>query len=339
MNIVFKNRRGDKYLSILICLSLILLFTACKNDSSDPKNDVGLTDKYITDKNEVSIVPSDNLSNSEDADAIENTDSVDNTNNTNNRDNTEDPKIEDFLALDEYFKDYAFDVTFDENLEFYDRIYTIHGTYDLNGDGKKEQINALLKQRADESYIEVNGIKMSIYPMSPTGEVQIIDLDNRDEYVELAIFDDGPSGDPEFKFFRYDGKELISLGSIERGGLMDGQGKLISWFNKSNYLEPLFFSAWGVLADGKFVTTNHDVEQYIGKNYKVSGQGFFVPLETNPENHFEYTDWNFDTIREFENTEIMLLDIHISPEDRTLNWYYAQLPDGERGLLYFWIGD
>lgn len=213
---------------------------------------------------------------------------------------TEDPKIEDFSVLDEYYKDYTFDVTFDENLEFYDRIYTIHGTYDLNGDGEEEQISALLNQRAEESYIEVNGIKVSIYPMSPTGEVQIIDLDNRDEYVELAIFDDGPSGDPEFKFFRYDGKELISLGSIERGGLMDGQGKLISWFNKSNYL---------------------------------------VPLETNPENHFEYTDWDFESLRKFKNTEIMLLDIHISPEDRTLNWYYVELPDGERGLLCFWIGD
>jgi len=33
------------------------------------------------------------------------------------------------------------------------------------------------------------------------------------------------------------------------------------------------------------------------------------------------------------------LDIHISPDDRTLNWFYVDLPDGEKGLLYFWIGD
>ena len=321
MIIVFKNRRGGKYLSILICIFLILLLTGCKVDNSNIKNDADLIDEDGNDKNEVSVMPSDDIKDSSETVAsedINDTDDMEDSDNsedaynidkTNNRDNTEEPKMEDFSVLDEYFKDYTFDVTFDENLEFYDRIYTIHGTYDLNGDGKEEQINALLKQRAEESYIEVNGIKVSTYPMSPTGEVKIIDLDNRDEYVELAIFDDGPSGDPEFEFFRYDGKVLISLGSIERGGLMDGQGKLISWFNKSNYLEPLFFSAWGVLADGKFVTTNHDVEQYIGKNYKVSGQGFFVPLETNPENHFEYTDWSLNTIREFENTEIMLLDI------------------------------
>lgn len=310
MNIVFKNKRGLKYLSILICLSLILLLTGCKGDNINLKNEADLID--------------------------EDTDSIDNVNNS---DNTEEPKIENFAVLDEYFKDYSFDVSFDDNLEFYDQIYTINGSYDLNGDGEKEQINAFLKQRAEESYIEVNGIKVSIYPMSPTGEVQIIDLDNRDEYVELAVFDGGPSDDPEFQFFRYDGKELINLGSINRGGLMDGKGKLISWFNISNYLEPHFFSAWGVFSDGKITTTNHDVEQYIGKSYKVSGQGFFVPLESNPVNYSEYTDWNFDTIREFDNTEIILLDIHISPEDRTLNWYYVQLPEGERGLLYFWIGD
>ena len=345
MNNVVKMRRGAKYLSIFISLFLILLLTGCKKDTGSPKNDVDLIDEDSTDKNEVSIVPSDDSGDSEDIDNpvdVDDSDDIENTDitgDTGNTDITDIPKIDDFSILDEYFKDYTFDVTFDENLEFYDRIYTIHGSYDLNGDGEEEQISALLKQGGEESYIEVNGIKVSIYPMSPTGEVQIIDLDNRDNYVEIAIFDDGPSGDPEFQFLRYDGKELKSLGSIERGGLMDGQGKLISWFNLSNHFEPLFFSAWGVFSDGKFSVTNHDIEQYIGKSYKISGSGFFVPLETNPVNHFEYTDWNFETLREFENTEITLLDIYISHEDRTLNWYYIELPDGERGLLYFWIGD
>ena len=354
MDIVLKYKGGRKHLSILMCLFLILFLTGCKADTSNPKNDLGLIEEEVTDEKEVSDVPLDDADISDDVDAsdeIKNTDNIDNPNsadntedtdnidNQNNNHNTEDPEIEDFSVLDKYFKDYTFDVLYDENLEFYERTYTIHGSYDLNGDGEEEQISALLKQGAEESYIEVNGIKVSIYTMSPTGEVQIIDLDNRDEYVELAIFDDGPSGDPEFKFFRYDGKELISLGSIERGGLMDGQGKLISWFNLSNNFEPHFFSAWGVFSDGKFVTTNHDVEQYIGKSYKISGSGFFVPLDNYSGNFIDYVDWNFESLREFENTEIKLLDIDISPEDRTLNWYYVELPEGERGLLYFWIGD
>lgn len=345
MNNVFNNRRGAKYLSIFMCLFLTLLLTGCNADTSIPKNDVDIIDEATTGNNEVSDVPlddadiSDDVDDSDDIKNTDNTGDTDNIDNSNNNDNTEEPKIEDFSVLDKYFKDYTFDVSFDENLEFYDQTYTIHGSYDLNGDGEEEQINVLLKRRAEESYIEVNGIKVSIYPMSPTGEVQIINLDNRDEYVELAIFDDGPSDDPEFKFFRYDGKELKSLGSIDRGGLMDGQGKLISWFNISNYFEPHFFSAWGVFGDGKFVTTNHDVEQYIGKSYKISGSGFFVPLDNYTGNFSDYVDWNFESLREFENTEVKLLDIDISPEDRTLNWYYVQLPEGDRGLLYFWIGD
>ena len=339
MNNVVKNKSGGNYLLIFVSLFLILMLTGCKKDTNGPEIDKDLIKEATTDKNEAPIVPSDASGDSEDLNLSEYVEDGTDVDFSNDIINTEEPKIEDFTVLDQYFKDYTFEVTFDENLQFYDRIYTILGSYDLNGDGEEEQISALLKQGGEESYIEVNGIKVSIYPMSPTGEVQIIDLDNRDNYVEIAIFDDGPSGDPEFQFLRYDGKELKSLGSIERGGLMDGQGKLISWFNLSNHFEPLFFSAWGVFSDGKFSVTNHDIEQYIGKSYKISGSGFFVPLETNPVNHFEYTDWNFETLREFENTEILLLDIYISPEDRTLNWYYAQLPDGERGLLYFWIGD
>lgn len=348
MDNVFKYRREAKYLSILMGLFLMLLLTGCKTDSNASKNDAEIINEDNTNKNEVSIVPSIDPDVSEDVDDpddIENSDNANNadnagdTDNSNNTDNTEDPKIKNFSVLDEYFKDYTFDISFDENLEFYERIYTIHGSYDLNGDGEEEKINGLLNQGMEESYIEVNGIKVLIYLMSPTGEVQIIDLDSSDEYVEIAVFDGGPSGDPEFKFYRYDGKELKSLGSIDRGALMDGQGKLISWFHKSNYFEPHFYSAWGVFSDGEFVTTNHDVEQYIDKSYKISDSGFFVPLETNPINHFEYTDWNFESLREFDNTEIILLDIHISPEDRTLNWYYVELPEGERGLLYFWIGD
>jgi hypothetical protein len=169
--------------------------------------------------------------------------------------------------------------------------------------------------------------------------VQIIDLDSKDNYVEIAIFDDGPSGDPNFIFFRYDGKELYSLGSIDRYALMDGQGKFISWFHLTNYFKPKFFSAWGEFKDNKYITTNHDVEQNIGKTYELNGTGYFIALDQNPENFFDHAIWDFEAMRDFKATKIKLLDIHIKPEDRTLNWFYVELPDGERGLLYFWIGD
>lgn len=328
-----KNRKKKpKNISLILCLFLLCLLSGCglkktANESNgnqitltpEPTNTIGVSDKTEnadSNKNEVTIA----LPDASKA--------------------TEDPKIEDFSKMDEYFKDCAFDVSYDEKLKFYERTFSIHGAYDLNGDGEDDRINSVLKANYEEgSYIEVNGIKVSIDPFNPSGEIQIIDIDSKDNYVEVAIFDDGPSGDPNFTFFRYDGKEFYSLGSIDRYALMDGQGKFISWFHLSNYFKPQFFSAWGEFKNDKYVITNHDVEQYIGKTYELDGTSYFIPLDKNPENFFDHAIWDFEAMREFKATKIKLLDIHINPDDRTLNWFYVELPDGERGLLYFWIGD
>jgi hypothetical protein len=245
-----------------------------------------------------------------------------------------------FSEIDKYIKDYTFDVSYDGDLEWDQRAYSIHGTYDLNGDGEADSINAvLIAGNEDGSYVEVNGIKMELNLYNPTGAANIIDLDSRDAYTEVAVFDDGASGDPAFTFIRYDGKKLFTVGTIDRHALMDGQGKFISWFHLANNFKPQFFSALGEFKNNEYVITNHDVEQYKGKTYEVDGTGFFVSLDNNPEDYFEHMVWDPETLREFKETRIKLLDIHMSPDNPTLNCFYVELPDGERGLLYFWIGD
>jgi len=42
----------------------------------------------------------------------------------------------------------------------------------------------------------------------------IMDLDNTDNYLEIAILDDGPSGDPTFYVIRYDAGKLVYMGGI-----------------------------------------------------------------------------------------------------------------------------
>lgn len=247
---------------------------------------------------------------------------------------------ESFIEMDAYIKDYSFDVSYDEELDLYHRVYSIHGVYELNGDGKEDEINAVLKMDyEDGTYIEVNGIKVPFNLYFPTGEIYVIDLDSRDSYIEVAVFDDGPSADPYFIFFRYDGENLYPVGSIDRYALMDGQGKFVSWFHLANNFKPTFYSAWGEFKNNEYVITNHDVEQYIGKTYEVNGNGYFVPLDYNPENYFDYIQWESEYLREFKETKVKLLDIHIDEEGRILNWFYVELADGEKGLLYFWIGD
>ena len=239
-----------------------------------------------------------------------------------------------------YIKDYTFDVSYEEDLELGQRVYSIHGKYDLNGDGEADSINAvLITDNEDGSYIEVNGMKVELNLYNPTGAVKIIDLDSEDGYTEVAIFDDGASGDPAFTFIRYDGTKLYTLGTIDRHALMDGKGKFISRFHLANNFKPQFFSALGEFKNNEYLITNYDVEQYIGETYEVYGTGFFVPLDFYPEDYFEHVVWDSENLREFKATKIKLLGIHISPDNPTLNWFYVELPDGEKGLLYFWIGD
>lgn len=93
--------------------------------------------------------------------------------------------------------DYEFEVSYDEDADYQDVIYSILGSYDLDGDGQEDKIEVVVGWRElTEYYIEVNGIKEIIYMDSPTGEAYIIDMDSNDNFVEVAIFDDGPSGDP-----------------------------------------------------------------------------------------------------------------------------------------------
>mgnify|MGYP007130808660 CR=1 FL=1 len=240
-----------------------------------------------------------------------------------NNDKGADPDIKDFSWLRDYFKDYEFAVSSNNG-------YEVSGEYDLNGDGINDKIKTSLSVN---SYIEVNDKTLEFYTDNPTGELKIIDLDSNDNYLELACFDDGPSGDPHYKLFRYNGEELIALGEIDSGAIMDGRGKYISWFSMGVNFKPLFYTSWQELVDNEFVSRDHDVSQYIGETYELSGSGFFVPLEEAPKNYHEYISWEWESMKDFESITVKILEIYSASQ------LFIEFEDGQKGLLYFWIGD
>lgn len=90
---------------------------------------------------------------------------------------------------------------------------------DLNGDGKVETIFLMVKKspNGDEvSNIElhVEG-KMVAYEGSMIDPMfKVVDILNTDKYLEIAISEEGPSGDFATIFYRYDGMNLKELNKI-----------------------------------------------------------------------------------------------------------------------------
>lgn len=92
---------------------------------------------------------------------------------------------------------------------------------DLDGDGVQELIQQETNARG-RLFFTLNGVSMddaikdmgiyisSLYP----NHYYITDLDASDGMLEITLYDEGPSGDPEVHFFRYDGGDLNYLGVI-----------------------------------------------------------------------------------------------------------------------------
>ena len=253
------------------------------------------------------------------------------------KDNRTFKEIEGFKPLKKSFINHKFDVKKDVD------TFNVSGKYDLNGDGTKDEINLVLRHNftdtteSPETYIEVNGIKQEIYmDYTEDGEVRLMDLDKNDDFIEIAFFDEGPSADPIYNIYRYDGKELYNLGNVDDMALTNEKGKLISSFYISDF-EPAFYSHWFEVENNEFVLKSRDIEKYLGKEYVLKKTfAYFVPMDKIDE---DYTpEW--EKPQDFKTTKLTLLDIWYPYEnDEVLNYYFIELADGRKGLMYFWIGD
>jgi len=98
-------------------------------------------------------------------------------------------------------------------------VKKISTTADLNGDGKAETIFLLVKKSPNGE--EVNTIELHVEEkmIAYEGEMidplfKIVDISNKDNYLEIAISEEGPSSDFATVFYRYDGMDLKELNKI-----------------------------------------------------------------------------------------------------------------------------
>lgn len=252
--------------------------------------------------------------------------------------------MDSFYNLKKHIIKDDFDLYRDEK----DFLLSVEGKYDLNQDGELDKILANFAG-GKESVIEVNGHKIAVAFDKPV-DFYLIDLIQDDGFIELAIYDDGPSADPKTTFYRYSGKRLYKLATINTdikakctiypyygNVLTDGKGKIIGPDHIAKFLSPNIVKGYYSIEGDRFKLKSIDYKKYLEDEYTFTSDfdAFFV--EKNLETKISKKDLNFSwdeneivKFKRGERVKVILVGDF---------WYGVRLQDGRTGLLYFWIGD
>lgn len=252
--------------------------------------------------------------------------------------------MDSFYNLKKHIIKDDFDLYRDEK----DFLLSVEGKYDLNQDGELDKILVNFAG-GKESLIEVNGHKIAVAFDKPV-DFYLIDLIQDDGFIELAIYDDGPSTDPKTTFYRYSGKRLYKLATINTdikakctiypyygNVLTDGKGKIIGPDHIAKFLSPNIVKGYYSIEGDRFKLKSIDYKKYLEDEYTFTSDfdAFFV--EKNLETKISKKDLNFSwdeneivKFKRGERVKVILVGDF---------WYGVRLQDGRTGLLYFWIGD
>ena len=124
-------------------------------------------------------------------------------------------------------------------------------TADLNLDGTNENIvlaiESLSRGWGRRMKLTIGNETVVVPGSNPEEKITVVDLDASDEFLEVAIGDFGPSGDPTTNFYRFDGVHIKHLGVIPdltEGMIFDTKGMvtatvrahiLDTWFYRANF--------------------------------------------------------------------------------------------------------
>lgn len=208
---------------------------------------------------------------------------------------------------------------------------------DLNSDKVEEVIKIdLYPQNSEiESCIVSNNNTIKRTFENPY-KVLIVDLNKKDDYFEIAIFDDGPSGDPKVVFFRYVDDNILEIGEIRSDVLCDENGRMISTWELSPFDPTIVFSHY-TIEDNQIMKNSEKYELKKDKTYSIfqDKQMFFYPLpkKENLES-LNYSEEYVVNLKKGEKVEIKEIEI----ENNHALWYRVKYQKQD-GLLYDWSGD
>lgn len=223
------------------------------------------------------------------------------------------------------------------NTEQYSEDYSISGMYDLNQDGIEDSIFFLCNKETMKMELTINGAKLEDEFPAPE-MAYVVDVDSKDSMVDLVLYDRGMSDDPNYTFYRYDGKTITNLGTIgtwEEGAIgFDGYNRAIPMDSFLFQLEPALIKEYYEVEDNEWKHHELNLFKADKKAYTIGKElnGFFIETQ--------------DTLDSLERTWSKDEKIALHPGEKiTINnigeyeSYQVELEDGRIGLLYFWTGD
>lgn len=223
-------------------------------------------------------------------------------------------------------------------------------TIDLNNDGDSGTVIYTLSSKepydGNITSFKVNGveyvdklIELGIYMNNPNWEwYYIVDIDESDNFKEIAILDEGPSDDPETYFIRFDGNKLQYIGSItdfpqKSSCQFNGDGTIVA-SSRLNILQTWWAPAtWRIDENGLLQKVKDDMYYPYDQSDKDSLQpillkDFMIYTEPNIEAKQVMVSANNQVT--FKSTD----NIHwvfMRSEDGTEGWFYME---NFSGILY-----
>lgn len=238
---------------------------------------------------------------------------------------------EGFVTLYDIREDFQYSV---ENVDEWNRIY--RGEYALYGDTKCEIVVAdychnVSYEDIRNPYIEINGVKKRIY-LESFKDIAIIDLDTTDEYKEVVVLDDGPSADPYFHIFRYDGEKLYQVCEVygvyrHEYILFDTKGSIMDMNCYIEFLDTHIVNQYYTCKDDVVEIVHTDYESALNKTYTIRRDMCFAFTECDIDDENVYLDIN-DLYNLKKGDKIKLIRM-----DNDNERYYIQLPDGRKGYM------
>lgn len=114
---------------------------------------------------------------------------------------------------------YSYDGGFQQSVSLGETV-----TIDIDGDGLEDEVKFDVEESSDYTYVPtlvINGANYSnvfddnqCYFAYPYDRYVIMDIDDSDNFLEIAVQDYGMSDDPMTAFLRYDGTKVTYLGEI-----------------------------------------------------------------------------------------------------------------------------